>query len=337
MVETENGHVIVATGIDEETMDEPVKTQLILGNLCTEEKWWTTSLTAPTLSVERQRRLSRVLNQAIDTAGRAKRRGVSTLLVLPELSLPQRWLREVVRHVIQSEPSLSLVAGVEYDVVGKKVFNEAIAVLPRPYMSTAGWIWTKRRPAHHERKALLEKNLEFSTRATERRFVVLNSEHGRFLALICSELLEVDARSQLLGRIDLLLVPAWNPDITSFESLVHSTALELHSFVGVANNGIFSDCRVRGPYADSWRREASRLISPHQNETVVAELPVGLLRLYRSDPSLYEEARKDNKDWPGWKPMPPGMEGPTPEPSSNPPDPGTPEGPPLSPPGRITG
>jgi predicted amidohydrolase len=278
-----------------------------------------------------------VLNQAIDAAGRAKRRGVSTLLVLPELSLPRRWLREVMRHVSQSEPSLSIVAGLEYDVVGKKAFNEAIAFLPRPYMSAAGWIWTKRRPAHHEAPEISKEKLEFSTRATERRFIVLHSEHGRFLPLICSELLEVDARSELLGRIDLLLVPAWNKDITSFESLVHSTALELHCFVGVANNGNYSDCRVRGPYSDAWKREASRLISRGNDETVVAELPVGLLRMYRSDPVFYEEQRKTQRDWPAWKPMPPGMIWTAPGPSREPSEAGATEGTPLSTPSRRTG
>nr|WP_147443271.1 RNA-directed DNA polymerase [Corallococcus sp. AB011P] len=308
MEEIEGGAAVVAIPPKGHSADSLGEAQLVLGNLCTEDEWWQSSLTSPVLSRERQGRLSRVLNQAIEAAGRAKQRGIATMLVLPELSLPRRWLREVVRHIGNNEPSLSLIAGVEYEVVGDKVYNEAVAFVPRAYMSAAGWIWTKRRPAHHEAPLLRKEKFEFATRATDRRFTVLHSEHGRFIPLICSELLEVDARSNLLGRVDLLLVPAWNKDVTSFEYLVHSTALELHSFVGVANNGIYSDCRVRGPYSDPWRREASRLIARGQNETVVVDLQIGLLRKYRADPSLYEHERKTiHEDWPEWKPMPPGM------------------------------
>ncbi|MGE6762341.1 reverse transcriptase domain-containing protein [Corallococcus interemptor] len=308
MQEADGGTTIIAADTTQHGSSTPEETQLVLGNLCTEDEWWKSSLATPVLSMERQARLSRVLNQAIDAAGRAKRRGISTLLVLPELALPRRWLREVFRHIIQAEPSLSIVTGIEYEVTGDKVFNEAIAILPRSYMSAAGWIWTKRNPAHHEAPEINKEKLRFSTRATDRRFAVLHSEHGRFIPLICSELLEVDARSELLGRIDLLLVPAWNPDTTSFEHLVHSAALELHCFVGVANNGKYSDCRVRGPYSETWRRESARLISRQENETVVAELPVGLLRMYHSNPSHYDQERRTNqKHWPAWKPMPPGM------------------------------
>ncbi|MCP3166618.1 RNA-directed DNA polymerase [Myxococcus qinghaiensis] len=320
MEEIEGGAAVVAMSPQGHSTDGLREAQLVLGNLCTEEKWWEPSLTAPVLSMERQRRLSRVLNQAIEAAGRAKQRGIATMLVLPELSLPRRWLREVMRHIGNNEPTLSLIAGVEYEVVGDKVYNEAVAFVPRAYMSAAGWIWTKRRPAHHEARLLRKERFEFATRATDRRFTVFHSEHGRFIPLICSELLEVDARSKLLGRIDLLLVPAWNKDITSFEYLVHSTALELHSFVGVANNGIFSDCRVRGPYSDPWKREASRLITRGQNETVVVELQIGLLQKYRADPELYERERTTihKDDWPEWKPVPPGMVSSDPVPSRAP-------------------
>lgn len=295
-------------------------TRVVLGNLCTDEAWWKASLTSPVLTVERQRRLARILNQAMDAARRARGRGIPTLLVLPELSLPQRWAREVFRHLSSNEPALSLVAGVEYDVIGRDVYNEVVAFLPRGFFSAAGWVWTKRRPAHREGPDLKNQGFDFATRGENRRFLVMSSEHGDFLPLICSELLEVDTRAQLLGRVNLVLVPAWNPDIPSFEYLVHSSALELHSFIAVANNGVFSDCRVRGPYAETWQREVCRLIARNEDETVVADLPIGRLLEYRVDPGEYdrrraewiENAKRNGQNgsdcpWPAWKPVPPGM------------------------------
>ena len=203
------------------------------------------------------------------------------------------------------------------DVVGTEVYNEVIAFLPRSHFASAGWIWTKGRAARHEGRALKDQGFAFRTRGRSRRFHVMSSEHGDFLPLICSEMLEVDTRARLLGRVDLVLVPAWNSDTTSFEYLIHSSALELHSFVAVANNGIFSDCRIRGPYGEPWQREVSRLIARQANETIVADIPIGRLLEYRADPDEYDRKRnawlehngrhRTDCPWPAWKPTPPGM------------------------------
>lgn len=34
--------------------------------------------------------------------------------------------------------------------------------------------------------------------------------------------------------------------------------------MAVANNGIYSDCRIRGPFSEAWQREVCRLISPRK-------------------------------------------------------------------------
>jgi hypothetical protein len=272
-------------------------TRVVLGNLSAPETWWVQSLSAPVHTIERQARLARVLNHAMYAARFSRER--PTLLVLPELSLPRRWVRQVCLHLNRTAPVLALVAGIEYDVVGTKVFNESIAYLPRPFHSAAGWIWTKRRAAYHEDIALRKLNFAFGVRGASRRFTVMRSEHGAFIPLICSELLEVDTRAELRGAIDLLLVPSWNQDTASFEHLVHSTALELHSFVAVSNNGFYSDCRVRAPYAEGWKREVCRLIARNQNEVVFADLEIGRLRAFQQDPERPPENVR-------WKPLPPG-------------------------------
>lgn len=295
------------------------QTRIVLGNLCSELSWWSSSLTSVDTSGERQDRVTRVFNAAMDCARRAK--GRPTMLVLPELSIPRRWAREIWEHLARTETSLTVVMGVEYQVVGKSVYNEAVMYLPRPRRSAAGWIWTKRRPARHENAELISRGFQFATRGEDDRFVVVSSEHGRFLALICSELLEVDTRAEVLRRgVELVLVPAWNTDTTSFEYLVHAAALELHGFIAVANNGTYSDCRIRGPYAVSWQRDVCRLISRGENEVVSADVPIEHLRAYRIDPSGYESRRKawiahekntkkttppNPCPMPEWKPAPP--------------------------------
>jgi predicted amidohydrolase len=325
---------------------EPANTHIILANLRTEDSWWRGSLAEPTHSAEREKRLTRVVNQALEAAKDTK--GTPSLLVLPELALPRRWLRQLCAHLARSEPQVSLVAGLEYDVIRKKnkVYNEALCYIPRPFFAAAMWIWTKQRPAHREAPDLQRLGFSFAKRAEGRRFVRVSSEHGRFLPLICSELLEVDTRAKLIDWVDFVLIPAWNTDTTSFESLVQASALELHSFIAVANNGTYSDCRIRGPYADAWRREVCRLIMRESDGIVSATIPINHLREYRSDAQGYNKRIKhwresedsvrkklekeqktgrkptftpdekgvlagDGKStrpcpWPSWKPAPPG-------------------------------
>ncbi len=329
--EEKDATVVVAPPDGFDSPLEVSRTKLILGNLTSDEKWWEASLTSPALTMERQRRLARVINLALDATRWTKGRPPS-LLILPELSLPRRWLRQVAAHLSRSEPLVSMIAGLEYEVADRSVFNEVVAYFPRSYSSAAMWMWTKRRPAHHEAQELHERGFSFDRRCEARRFVRVSSEHGLFVPLVCSELLEVDTRARLLGRVDFVPIPAWNPDTTSFEHLVHAVALELHSFVAVANNGKYSDCRIRAPFADAWKREVCRLISPGRDEVVSAELPVAALREYRAAPAAYDARRvawlKEAKrvkeaakrgtviseadrvylgecPWPEWKPAPP--------------------------------
>jgi hypothetical protein len=325
------GQDVLVAGAPDPSTNTPTSRmhpRFILGNLCTENAWWTQSLTAPNCSEERQERLVRIVNQAVQAAQRAKREGRPAMLVLPELSLPRRWVREVLRHLDQQVSerglTLSLMAGLEYDVVGPNVYNEVIAYLPRSFRSAAVAFWTKGRPAILEKSELTKLGFAFQSRRGSQRSMVLSCELGNIVPLVCSELLEVDTRARLLGRVDVVIVPAWNKDTTSFEYFLYSAALELHSFIAVANNGVFSDCRARGPYVQTWQREVCRLNARGENEIVVADFPVDKLREYRRDPEAYEASRlewiaiakqtaKETGKPPGpcpfpeWKPVPPGM------------------------------
>lgn len=293
--------------IDQDEEPSPVF-RLALGHLTTDEAWWKASLVSPALTAARLERVWRVINMAIDEARRSARSQVPILLVLPELSLPQKWIRYVVGHLlaIGRTVPLGLVAGLEYSRDGNRVFNEVLAFFPRPSGAAAGWLWTKRRPSHHESIHLLDQHCIFASRHDKTRFTTIAGEYGRLIPLICSELLEVDSRAELLGRVETVLVTAWNQDTTSFEHVINASALDLHAFVAVANNGIFSDARTRGPYADPWLRDMCRLIARGANEIITADVPIGRLREYQDDPKAYDaKSKADKTEYPGWKPTPP--------------------------------
>jgi hypothetical protein len=120
--------------------------------------------------------------------------------------------------------------------------------------------------------------------------------------LICSELLDVRARGSLLGRIDLLAVPAWNQDTATFDHTIQ-TANDLHCFVAVANNALYSDSRVQVPSEERHERDACRLISRAEESVIAVVISPDELRKFQLASLANPSAKVD-----GFKPIPPGYE-----------------------------
>lgn len=257
--------------------------QVVLGNFVATNDDWARSAKQSNLlprgRLERLLGLNKILSRAA-SAARSQMRSSSeagpTLLVLPELSVPRRWFRSLAHHVVR-HGGFGAVVGLEYlhDPLGPWVVNQAFAVLPGPFGSVATWPWTKRFPADDEGKSLakLTPSLSFKPIPDSPRIVVETS-WGRFSTLICSELFEPTRISDLFGRTDLVLCPAWNTDTASYDHLVQSAGFQLHAVVAIANNGHYSDCRSWAPLAERWERDLCRLIERDENDIVQVRLPM---------------------------------------------------------------
>lgn len=276
--------------------------RIILGNLVVDEKSaWVGAATrvpgslfgVPALSVARLQGLARVL----DKAARVSRGIDSAVLVLPELSLPRRWFRAVSNHVVRRE-RFGLVVGLEYLHHATKpyVFNQVFAVLPGPFSSVATWPWTKRLPAREEGLSLskLPTPVIFPPLQLARPRTVVRSLWGSFSVLICSELIEARRIADLLGRVNVVLCPAWNKDTSSYDHLIQSAGFQLHSIIAIANNGEYSDCRAWAPRSERWKRDLCRLIERGVDDVVHVDIPLTSLVAFHKG---YGED--------GWRPLPP--------------------------------
>lgn len=312
----------------------PRDPRIILGNLVVSDAAWQAAATRlsgshlgrPLLTKQRLLGLADVL----DKAERASRGKPSELLVLPELSLPRQWFRIVANHVVKTA-RFGLVTGLEYFHynVGPYVANQVFAVLPGPFMSVATWPWTKRLPAREEGILLSTLNTPLSYRppaANPLPRTVIHSDWGTFSVLICSELIETRRVADLLGRAQVVLCPAWNPDTASYDHLVQSVGFQLHAIIAIANNGHYSDCRVWAPRTERWERDLCRLIERDVNDIVYVDIPVASLSAFQAGDKQakdryqilrtalhkkrYADARRElerlTEDLPGlWRPLPP--------------------------------
>ena len=312
----------------------PMEPRVILGNLVVDDAAWIGAATrtrgspygAPRLTKTRLQGLTDVLEKA---AAASRSRAVE-LLVLPELSLPRKWFRTVANHVVKAG-HYGLVVGLEYIHHGTQpyVTNQVFAVLPGPFFSVATWPWTKRLPAREEASLLCKQKTPVSfapPHGSSLPRTVIHSAWGAFSVLICSELIEARRVADLLGRAQMVLCPAWNPDTSSYDHLIQSVGFQLHSVIAIANNGHYSDCRAWAPRTERWERDLCRLIERDVNDVVCFDVPLTSLVAFQGGDKQAADrferlrsalARRDfagarraleklTEDAPGvWRPLPP--------------------------------
>ena len=142
--------------------------------------------------------------------------------------------------------------------------------------------------------------------APDRRHIrraVLETMYGRMSVLICSEMIEARRVADLLGRVEIVAVPAWNPDTASYSHLIQSVGFQLNAVVAIANNGVYSDCRVWGPREERWERDMCRLIERGVDDVLAVDVNLGSLREFR------RAAGGQGAKGLGWRPLPPDWPG----------------------------
>ena len=285
---------IPANWHEDEMSENP---RIMLGNLVVPHECFSRAATPrkgsitgrPLLTADRLRSVATILREA-DSISRG-----SSLLVLPELSIPRRWFRSIATYIAH-RALYGLTVGLEYwhDHASGWVYNQAYAVLPGPFRSVATLPWTKRSPARQEALELRKHNVSFNPGLASHRSprVAVASPYGVFSVLICSELIETRRVADLLHRAELVVVPAWNNDTASFDHLIQSVGLQLHAIVAVANNGHYSDCRAWAPKDVRWQRDLCRLIERGRDGIVSVDIPLLSLRGFHSQGSSARD-----KEW----------------------------------------
>ena len=95
-------------------------------------------------------------------------------------------------------------------------------------------------------------------------------------------------------------MPAWNKDVKTFNALVMASALDLHAYVALCNNGEYGDTRLRGPMAEEHERDVVQLKGGDNDYWVVGSVDVNAIRRFQAG----SPASVD----PNYKPLPVGFE-----------------------------
>lgn len=222
-------------------------------------------------------------------------------LVLGELAIPAPWFFVAAGKL--AARGISLISGIDYFRDGENsVRNQVWASLVHTtlgFKSAAIYRQDKQKPAHSERRNLTaQQGLILKPEIPWDVPPLINHGDHWFGILICSELTNIDYRSSFRGKVDTLFVSEWNRDLRTFEALVESSALDLHSYIVQVNNRTYGDSRVRAPMGDEWARDQARLRGGNNDYVVSVEIDYGDLRQFQSQDS--SESHK-------YKPLPDGF------------------------------
>lgn len=275
------------------------KVRLGISSLLTTDDSFTAAASGRSdVSRVRYQRIERLINQAIDAHPRP------THLLLPELSLPERWIDTVSR--LLQDAGISLIAGLDYHRASVcEIHSEAVLVLTDDRLGFPTSVQirqAKSLPAAGEEETLLRLfGLQWPNRlADEQKPVYI---HGGFCfgVLVCSELQNIAHRHQFQGDVDCMMVLSWNQDLETFSALVESASLDVHAHIALVNNRKYGDSRVRSPAKEVFRRDACRLRGGQNEHVVVVELDIEALRAFQSREKRWP--REDDS----YKPVPEGF------------------------------
>ena len=254
----------------------------------------------PNLSFKRQQELFSILNQA-------KKRKCD-LLVLPESSVPYRWLPFFVRYARNHQ--IALIFGMEYWIVKKETNvanNFIVAALPvknkDKYKTCCLSIRCKNHYAPKEIEKLSEQELTIPEKKTS-RYDLFKWRGCQFSIYNCYEISDIKHRAIFRSELDLLVACVLNKDINYFSSIVESVVKDLHCYVVQVNCSEFGDSRIVQPTKNE-RLNILRVSGGDDPTILTAELDIQKLREFQllEYPAQIHHVDNDKK----FKPNPPGF------------------------------
>ena len=212
-----------------------------------DETWAKAAAGTPDLSPTRYRALAKIVNAAVGETPKPD------YLILPELSVPERWIATIAGRLL--DVGISLIAGLDYDRhAGNEIDSSAVLVLTDDRLGYPSSLQIRQRkelPAPGEEESLFVSHGQtWKHEITKPKPVYVHN--GIYIGiLVCSELQNVEYRSAFQGHVDCMMVLSWNRDIETFSALVDSACFDVHAYVALVNNLKYGDSRLRRPAKQS--------------------------------------------------------------------------------------
>lgn len=180
----------------------------------------------------------------------------STMLVMPEMTIPEEYLMGYVSKLAKYE--IILIAGLEYRIKGKMAQNVTVVSIPvKKELNPLGRNYilfeqVKNFPMADEVSSLKRAKVRYYS--NESLYIFRTTFWYDFSVLTCSDFLSLTLRWILQKEIQTLFVPAQNIDNTTYEVLANTCIRDLHCIAVVCNNSYLSKSFTLAPFYKDYQR-----------------------------------------------------------------------------------
>ena len=245
----------------------------------------------PNLSLDRYEKLASILKKA--------RKEESDIIVFPEFFIPINLFSSLVHYSIKNQSMM--VTGLEHIVTNNTAFNFVATILPVESngIKDATIIFRLKNHYAYIEEHLIKENHAIIPKPKNYRYDIVNWKNIYFSTFYCFELADLEHRSLLRSKIDILFAIEWNKDTPYFSNIVESGSRDLHCYIAQVNTSQYGDTRLTQP-TESARKDILKLKGGKNDAILVTNIDIGKLREFQR-----KKFSITNKEF---KPLPPNFD-----------------------------
>ncbi len=228
------------------------------------------------------------------------------LFILPELSLPHRFLDRYTEQVERRQ--IGFVSGIEHLNYQNVAYNFVITVLPVVVDSVADAIPVLRLKNHYapEEEAWLREKRKIVPKPNPYRYDLFIWRGFYFSTYYCYELADIFHRNAFYSKVDAIFAPVWNQDTHYYNNLIDAATRDMHCYFVVVNTAQYGFSKIARP-RDHVNKEKVLVKGGTQKDytftLLVGDLKIKDLREFQS--LEYLGQKRLNGDKSSFKPTPP--------------------------------
>lgn len=220
------------------------------------------------------------------------------IVIMPEFSFDKGYYRQMKK--LSDKSGCLVIAGRNFvEVPDKKIMNKAAVFVPYRWpnghgnTSSPDFEFGKYFFAKVEERFI--KNIGFEPKPYDKMYLVDTGRYGKMGLAICADFYDIERFAIYRGRIQHLIIIAYNKDVKSFYFLAEAISRIVFCNVVICNTGFYGGSIAFAPYKDEYKRYVYKHEGGNLYTNQIVLLPVA---------SLYEAQHNEKDD--RFKGRPPG-------------------------------